>query len=102
MPLLVPPPGPPLARREKRKVAALAAILLVLLAGVGIWAGTRSGSYGESRAGCVTVTIPSTTGGALVHECGAAARTFCHDAFTHNDRLSLLARPECRKAGLGA
>lgn len=89
-----------MARRDKRIVAIASVVLLVLLAGVGIWAAIRPGSYGQSKAGCVTVMMPSTTGGALIHECGAAARTLCKNAFSHNDRLSLLTRPECRKAGL--
>lgn len=90
-----------MASRDKRIVAAVAAVLLVLLAGAALWAALRPGDYGQSKAGCVTVTIQSATGGALVHDCGAAARALCQSAFAHNDRLSLLVRPECRKAGLG-
>ncbi len=90
-----------MARRDKRIVAVISAVFVVLLAGVAVWAAVSPGNYGQSRAGCVTVTIPSTTGGAIVHDCGAAARTLCQSAFSHSDRLSLLIRPECRKAGLG-
>ena len=62
--------------------------------------GLLSRAYGRSRNGCVNVTEASSTGGAILHECGAAARSLCRRAFAHTDRVSLLARPECRKAGL--
>lgn len=91
-----------MARRDKRVVAVAVAVLVLLLAGAGAWAVIRPGSYGQSRSGCVTVMFPSTTGGALVHQCGASARTLCRNAFSHTDRFSLLARPECREAGLAS
>lgn len=88
-------------RRDKLIVAIISAVLLACLGGVAAWAAIRPGSYGHSGNGCVTVTIPSTTGGAIVHECGDRAKALCQNAFAHGDRLSLLIRPECRKAGLG-
>lgn len=97
MPLLVPSPGPPIARREKRALATIGVAIVTLFAGVGAWSATDPW---RSHAGCVTVTLPSSTGGALVHECGAKARVLCVHAFRHDDRLSLLTRPQCRQAGL--
>jgi hypothetical protein len=44
--------------------------------------------------------MPSSTGGALIHECGQAAKTMCQRAFTATDKVSLLTRPQCRLAGL--
>jgi hypothetical protein len=98
MPLLAPSAGPPIARHEKRALAAAGVAIVALLAGAGAWSATDPW---RSHAGCVTVTFPSSTGGALTHECGAGARVLCRDAFRHDDRLSLLARPQCRQAGLG-
>ncbi len=95
------PPAEPLTRRDKRGIAVVGALVLAVAAGAGIWAGVHPGGYGRSQNGCVTVTAPSTTGGALLHECGAGARAMCHAAFTHDDKLSLLTRPQCRLAGLG-
>jgi hypothetical protein len=68
---------------------------------VGIWSAVRPGSYGQSRDGCLTVTAPSSTGAGLIHECGSSAKAMCRAAFTHDDKLSLLTRPQCRLAGLG-
>jgi hypothetical protein len=95
------PPAEPLTRRDKRGIAIVGALVLVVFAALGVWAAVRPGGYGQSRDGCVTVTEPSSTGGALLHACGASARAMCHAAFTHGDRLSLLTRPQCRLAGLG-
>ena len=77
-------------------VAALVAVLVA----VGIWAALRPGAYGSSGNGCVTVTLPSSTGGALIHQCGNAAKAMCRHAFAAGDRISLLTRPQCRLAGL--
>jgi hypothetical protein len=94
------PKAEALTRREKRGLAIAAAVVVAGLGGVGIWAAVSPGSYGQSRDGCVTVTAPSTTGGALVHECGTAAVALCRNAFSHDDKLSLLIRPQCRLAGI--
>ena len=79
--------------RQKRVFIAVCAVLFVLVAGASIWGVTDPGSYGRSQHGCVNVTEPSSTGGAILHECGGAARSLCRTAFARHDRLSLLARP---------
>lgn len=94
------PRGESLTPRQKRVFAAVAGLVLVLVAGVSVWAATRPGSYDQSAHGCVTVTEPSSTGGAVLHQCGAAARAMCRGAFGHTSRLDLLTRPQCRLAGL--
>jgi hypothetical protein len=100
MPFARPPAAEPMTRRDLRLVVAAGGLVLAVLAAVAIWAAVRPGSYGGSRDGCITVTLPSTTGGALIHDCGASARRACHKAFTSSDRVSLLTRPQCRLAGL--
>jgi hypothetical protein len=95
------PPPEALTRRDKRGIAIVVALLLAGLTGLGIWAAVRPGGYGQSHNGCVTVTAPSSTGGALQHACGADAKAMCQAAFTHDDQISLLTRPQCRLAGLG-
>ena len=67
------PPAEPLTRRDKRGIAIVAGLVLAGSAGLGIWAAVRPGGYDQSRNGCVTVTAPSSTGGGLLHECGADA-----------------------------
>ena len=94
------PPAEPLTRRDKRGIAIVGALILVVSAALGVWVAVRPGGYGQSRDGCVTVTEPSSTGGALLHACGADARAMCQAAFTHGDTVSLLTRPQCRLAGL--
>jgi len=95
------PPAEPLTRRDKRGMAIVGALILAGFTTLGIWAAVRPGGYGQSHDGCVTVTAPSSTGGGILHACGAGARDMCRAALTHDDRLSLLTRPQCRLAGLG-
>jgi hypothetical protein len=75
-------------------------VLLAVFAGVGIWAAVRPGSYGASRNGCVTVNVPSTTGGALLHGCGAKAQTMCRNAYAGQGIAVRLVRQQCRVAGI--
>jgi hypothetical protein len=100
VPFATQPRAEPVTRRDKRRLAVAGALLIVVLAAVGIWAAVRPGAYGSSRAGCVTVTVPSTTGGALLHQCGSGAKAMCERAFARTDKVSLLTRPQCRLAGL--
>jgi len=93
--------GESLTPRQKRFFLVVCVALAVLLGGAAAWAATRSGSYGRSGHGCVNVVIPSSTGGGIVHDCGAAARALCRAAFTEHTRLAAYARPQCRLAGLG-
>jgi hypothetical protein len=92
--------GESLTPRQKRVFAVIGVIVAVLLVGVGAWAASDPGTYGRSRNGCINVTVPSSTGGAIMHDCGASARAQCRKAFSHTDKLSLAARPACRQAGL--
>lgn len=100
MPFPAQPPAQRLTRRAKRRLAWAGGIVAVALIAVVAWAALSPGSYGGSRAGCVTVTVPSSTGGGLLHACGSDARAMCRDAFARTDKVSLLARPQCRLAGL--
>ncbi len=101
MPFATQPLAEPVTRRDRRRITLAAAALLVVLAGVWIWAAVKPGSYGNSRNGCITVTLPSTTGGALIHQCGAAAKPTCQHAFASTGKIAALTRPQCRRAGLG-
>jgi len=95
------PRGESLTPRQKRVFAIAGGLLLVLVAGVSVWAAASPGTYGRSGHGCVNIVEPSSTGGAILHECGAGARALCRSAFSRATRLDLLARPQCRLAGFG-
>jgi hypothetical protein len=101
MPLLTPPPPPAPVRRDKRRLIAAGVAIALLFAGVAAWSAVRPDRYGRSGTGCFSVTIPSSTGGALLHQCGDRARATCRSAFRQHDRLALFIRPACRHAGLG-
>jgi hypothetical protein len=90
----------PLTRRQKRLMALAGALVVVVLGGVSAWAVINPDAYSGSRNGCVTVSVPSSTGGAIVHDCGAGARAMCLTAFAHRDEVSLLTQTQCRLAGL--
>ena len=89
-----------LSSRQKRVFAVVGALVVAMLAGLGIWGALASDSYSGSGHGCVNVTVPSSTGGATLHYCGAAARSFCQTSFRSQDEISLRARPQCVLAGL--
>jgi hypothetical protein len=92
--------GESLSPRGKWVLGVIGVVLVAVLAGVGVWSAVGKSSYGPSRDGCVTLNVVSSMGGAVTHACGAKARALCKSAFSHNDQLSRLTRPQCRLAGL--
>ena len=94
------PLGESLPGGQKRVLAAAGVLLLALIAGVSVWAVRGPGSYGRSANGCVNVTMPSTTGGGLMHACGAGAQALCRHAQSGHGTLARLTREQCRAAGL--
>jgi hypothetical protein len=94
-------PGHSRPGRRRGRIAAAGALAVAVIGGVTWWGVSHPGAYGRSHDGCVTVSVPSSTGGALMHGCGASARAMCRTAFAGHDRLALATRPQCRLAGLG-
>jgi len=90
-----------LSSRQKRVFAVVGVLVVLIIAGVSAWAALASDRYSSSGHGCVNVTVPSSTGGATLHYCGDAARSFCQTSFRKQDQISLQARPQCVLAGLG-
>jgi len=90
-----------LTPRRRRVLAIIGAGVIVILGGLGVWGALAPDTYAGSGHGCVNVTLPSSTGGATLHYCGAAARSFCQTAFRSQDQISRRARPQCVLAGLG-
>jgi len=87
--------------RQKRVFAVVGVLVILALGGLALWGALGSDSYSSSGHGCVNVTVPSSTGGATLHYCGAQARSFCQRSFRSQDQISLRARPQCVLAGLG-
>jgi hypothetical protein len=65
--------GPPLSRKSKRVLILVLAVAAAIAVGFGVWSAVSPDTYGPSANGCVNVTIASSTGGATLHYCGAAA-----------------------------
>ena len=90
-----------LTPRQKRIFAIAAVGVIVVFGGLIAWGLVAHDSYGSSGNGCVNVTVPSSTGGSILHYCGSQARSFCQTSFRSQDPVSLRARPQCVLAGLG-
>ena len=91
-----------ISARQKRIFAIAAVVVVALFGGLAAWGATAHDTYGTSAHGCVSVTVPNSTGGAVLHYCGSPAQAFCQASFGSRDQVSLLARPQCVLAGLGA
>jgi hypothetical protein len=100
MPFARMPEAQPTTRRDKRVLLAIGVLVLAVFAGVGIWAAVRPGSYGASGHGCITVNLPSSMGGSLIHGCGDRARQMCRDAYTGHGSAAKLTVKQCRIAGI--
>src|ERR1700760_5130139 len=87
--------------RQKQIFAVAAVIVVVLFGGLAAWGALAHDTYGTSADGCVSVTVPNSTGGAVLHHCGSQAQAFCQASFRQTDHISMLARPQCKLAGLG-
>jgi hypothetical protein len=90
----------PLTRRQRRGLAISLAVLLIAIVAATAYGLASRNSYGPSKNGCVNLTTPSTLGGVIVHDCGAAAKELCARAASANDAAARLIRPECVKAGV--
>ncbi|HEY1918682.1 MAG TPA: hypothetical protein VGH27_24170 [Streptosporangiaceae bacterium] len=100
MPFAAPAEARPVSPRVKRVLLSAGLVLAVVVVGTIVWSAFNPGGSGTSKNGCISVTLASSTGGSTIHQCGAAAKATCRNAFTHGDRISMLTRPQCRLAGL--
>ena len=89
-----------LTPRGRRMVYLVVAIVVAAGVAAGVWSGVSHDRYATSGNGCVSVTVPSATGGGVLHYCGDQARSFCRSAFAHADQVALAGRPQCDLAGL--
>ena len=89
-----------LTPRGKRIVYLVVGLVVAACAAVGIWSAVSSDPLATSANGCVSVTIPSSTGGQIGHYCGAQAKSFCRRPSPTRTGLAVAARPQCDLAGL--
>jgi len=85
-----------LSRRERRAlVAGLVGLFVALV--VALVVALRAEAP-LTAPGCIDVVAPSTTGGATVHACGAAARHYCRVEATRTDAVARAVQAQCRRA----
>jgi hypothetical protein len=56
-----------LTTRQKRIFAVVGALVILALGGLGAWGALSHDTYTASGHGCVSVTLPSSTGGVTLH-----------------------------------
>jgi hypothetical protein len=89
-----------LTPRGKRIVYLVLGLVVAACAAVGIWSAVTSDPLATSANGCVSVNIPSATGGQIGHFCGTQAKSLCRQAFTGVDATSVAEQKQCVLAGL--
>ena len=89
-----------LTPRGKRIVYLVLGLVVAACAAIGIWSAVTSDPLATSANGCVSVNIPSSTGGQIGHFCGAQAKVLCRDAFAKSDATSVIEQQQCDLAGL--
>jgi hypothetical protein len=79
-------------------VLVVVGVVLLFAVAVALFA-AFSGESPEAGPGCISVTVPSTMGGAAVHACGRGAARWCDSAESRQRTIALDARAQCRRAG---
>ena len=95
-----PEPVRTLSPRERRTALVLGALMLLTGAGVGAWELAKPGSGGNGGRLCVSIVVPSSTGGATLTYCGRPAKTWCAAESERPDALGTQAEAACRRKGL--
>jgi hypothetical protein len=85
----------PAGRRDARALAAGLAVVVIAL-GAALYAGFHHGAR-TTAAGCIDVIAASTTGGATIHACGAAALRWCRLEAARGAAFGGQSRAECRR-----
>ena len=89
-----------LTPRGKRIVYLVLGLVVAACTAVGIWSAVTSDPLATSANGCVSVNIPSATGGQIGHFCGTQAKTLCRQAFAAADQTAVAEQKQCDLAGL--
>jgi hypothetical protein len=75
--------------------------VVVLVVGIATAAWTVYRSAADRNAGCVSVNVASTLGGAYFHYCGTQAQQWCANEYTLHDTIAVQAHSACDAAGYG-
>src|SRR5215472_6106323 len=86
--------GASMSPRQKRVLIIICAVIAAATLAGSLWGALSSDQYGSSANGCVSINIPGSTGGELIHKCGNAAKALCRDAYAGNDPVSLAEQPQ--------
>jgi hypothetical protein len=89
----------PLSGGQRRALYATLGGLLAVVVALAAYGAVAHDAATTSGHGCVNVTVASTTGGGILHECGRAAKRWCRMESLSHGALASLARPQCRLAG---
>jgi len=89
-----------LTPRAKRIAYLVLGLVVAACAAVGIWSAVSSDPLATSANGCVSVNIPSSTGGQIGHFCGDQAKALCRRAFAAADATAVAEQKQCDLAGL--
>ena len=89
-----------LTPRGKRIVYFVLGLVVAACAAIGIWSAVTGDPLATSANGCVSVNIPSATGGQIGHFCGAQAKALCRQAFAAADQTAVAEQKQCDLAGL--
>src|SRR2546429_9150328 len=91
--------GDKMSPRAKRILIIISASIAAAVIGGAAWGAVAADQFGNSANGCVNVNVAGSTGGELIHKCGADARAFCKAAYAADNRAAQLAHPQCQAAG---
>ena len=91
--------GRSLSANERRGAMMLVSALAAAVVGVGVWAGVSTGGA-PAGAKCISLVVPSSTGGGNITRCGARARAWCETEATGTGQLATLALQACRAEGV--
>jgi hypothetical protein len=95
-----PPAGPDAAPGHRRLAVVLTSLGVLAVLSAVAWSILSPGDYTISHDGCVAITVASSTGAALLHQCGPKARTLCREARAGTDPFAARTRQECVLAGI--
>jgi hypothetical protein len=90
----------PLTSRQRRGMAAVGLILVLAAIVAGVLSVTNGSGIPASRDGCLNLVVAGSTGGQVLHECGASARSFCRAEYARSDGLALKVQAQCGLAGI--
>ena len=92
--------GLSLRSHQRKGIFVIGAVLVLVACGLGIW-DLAGGSSGPKQPGpCVSVVVPSATGGGTLEQCGSDARAWCITEAHAPGVVASQIEAACRRQGL--